>query len=68
MDRVLVFVYGTLKTGQPNHHLMMTEETGKAELVAPAVTGQRLPLVIASRPVCIIRVTTRDRLFMQYVY
>ena len=49
MDRTLVFVYGTLKTGEPNNSLLMTPETGAAELVAPAVTRRPLPLVIASR-------------------
>ena len=51
MDRVLVFVYGTLKRGEPNHGLLLAPETGRAELVTPAVTRQPLPLVIASRSV-----------------
>ena len=46
---MLVFVYGTLKSGQPNHSLLTAADTGQAELVAPAVTRRRLPLVIASR-------------------
>ncbi|XP_037088268.1 gamma-glutamylaminecyclotransferase-like [Pollicipes pollicipes] len=49
MDGALVFVYGTLKAGEPNHRLLMDEQTGLARLVAPAVTERRLPLVIASR-------------------
>ncbi|KAF0302648.1 Gamma-glutamylaminecyclotransferase [Amphibalanus amphitrite] len=49
MERMLVFLYGTLKTGQPNHHLLLAAETGRAEPVGPALTRRQLPLVIASR-------------------
>ncbi|TNN56458.1 Gamma-glutamylaminecyclotransferase [Liparis tanakae] len=42
-----VFVYGTLKKGQPNFYRMVDAANGKAELLASACTTQRYPLVIA---------------------
>ncbi|XP_077430276.1 gamma-glutamylaminecyclotransferase-like [Vanacampus margaritifer] len=42
-----VFVYGTLKRGQPNHFRMLNESVGAARLLASAVTTERFPLVIA---------------------
>ncbi|XP_017287102.1 gamma-glutamylaminecyclotransferase C isoform X2 [Kryptolebias marmoratus] len=44
-----VFVYGTLKKGQPNHHYMMDSSNGKATFVATAITAQKYPLVIAGK-------------------
>lgn len=44
----LVFVYGTLKQGQPNHHRLLDAANGEAEFVSWAVTVQRFPLVIAT--------------------
>ncbi|KAH7952459.1 hypothetical protein HPB52_023480 [Rhipicephalus sanguineus] len=43
-----VFVYGTLKTGEPNNHVMKDSENGKATLIGTAVTVKKWPLVIAS--------------------
>lgn len=45
----LVFVYGTLKTGQPNGYRMPDVKTGNASFVGKAVTVSKWPLVIASR-------------------
>ncbi|XP_042369218.1 gamma-glutamylaminecyclotransferase B-like [Plectropomus leopardus] len=42
-----VFVYGTLKKGQPNHYRMFESTNGKAEFLASARTTQKYPLVIA---------------------
>ncbi|XP_034404268.1 gamma-glutamylaminecyclotransferase-like [Cyclopterus lumpus] len=42
-----VFVYGTLKKGQPNYHRMFEGANGKAAFLASARTAQRYPLVIA---------------------
>ena len=42
-----VFVYGTLKQGQPNHHRMLDPANGHAHFLAPARTLDRYPLVIA---------------------
>ncbi len=48
--RHLVFVYGTLKKGEPNHHWITEEEKyGKASFVAEGTTEQKYPLVVASR-------------------
>ncbi|XP_034032978.1 gamma-glutamylaminecyclotransferase-like [Thalassophryne amazonica] len=44
-----VFVYGTLKKGQPNYHQMLDCTNGKAEFLATACTTQKFPLIIASK-------------------
>lgn len=44
-----VFVYGTLKTDQPNYFRMMDHNNGQAEFVAHARTVDRYPLVIATK-------------------
>ncbi|XP_061918154.1 gamma-glutamylaminecyclotransferase-like [Entelurus aequoreus] len=43
-----VFVYGTLKRGQPNNRRMSDKGNGHAQLLASAVTTQKFPLVIAT--------------------
>ncbi|XP_054643138.1 gamma-glutamylaminecyclotransferase-like [Dunckerocampus dactyliophorus] len=45
----LVFVYGTLKRGQPNNFYMTDKRNGHAWLLASAVTTQTFPLVIAGQ-------------------
>lgn len=49
MSRNLVFVYGTLKRNEPNHHWLVEKENGDARLVGVANTKEKYPLVIASR-------------------
>ncbi|XP_029303976.1 gamma-glutamylaminecyclotransferase B-like [Cottoperca gobio] len=44
-----VFVYGTLKKGQPNYYRMFELANGKAEFLASACTTQKYPLVIAGK-------------------
>lgn len=44
-----VFVFGTLKHGQPNHNLMQDTANGKAVLIGRGVTRESFPVVIASR-------------------
>ncbi|XP_072031180.1 gamma-glutamylaminecyclotransferase-like [Amphiura filiformis] len=44
----LVFTYGTLKNGQPNHELMTKSEKGHATFVGEAKTVEKWPLVVAS--------------------
>ncbi|XP_030011134.1 gamma-glutamylaminecyclotransferase-like [Sphaeramia orbicularis] len=44
-----VFVYGTLKKGQPNYYRMFDTTNGKAEFLASARTTERYPLVIATK-------------------
>lgn len=44
-----IFVYGTLKKGQPNHYRMFDSTNGKAEFLASARTTQKYPLVIADK-------------------
>ena len=43
-----VFVYGTLKRGQPNHPLILNPEFGTAKYIGPARTVEKFPLVVAS--------------------
>ena len=44
-----VFVYGTLKCGQPNHHLMNMLELGHCRLIGTARTDVGFPLIITTR-------------------
>uniref|UniRef100_A0A1B6LGZ0 Gamma-glutamylcyclotransferase family protein n=1 Tax=Graphocephala atropunctata TaxID=36148 RepID=A0A1B6LGZ0_9HEMI len=44
-----VFVYGTLKTGEPNHHWLTQPENGHSRFVGEGMTLVKYPLVIASR-------------------
>eukprot|EP00058_Branchiostoma_floridae_P006612 XP_002592100.1 hypothetical protein BRAFLDRAFT_84969 [Branchiostoma floridae] len=46
MSLIRVFVYGTLKRGQPNYHYMVN---GMAKFVGKGRTVDRLPLVVASK-------------------
>ncbi|CAH1735565.1 unnamed protein product [Chironomus riparius] len=46
---IRVFVYGTLKSGQPNHFLMQDVKNGMAKFIARAVTTEKFPLVVATR-------------------
>lgn len=45
----LIFVYGTLKRGQPNAKLMKDESTGKAAFISTGKSREKYPLVIASK-------------------
>ncbi|GFR95848.1 gamma-glutamylaminecyclotransferase [Elysia marginata] len=48
--RYLIFVYGTLKTGQPNHYLFTdsTFSKGTATLLGTGETSEKYPLVVSS--------------------
>ena len=45
----LMFVYGTLKRGQPNNHFIHDTESGHAEFVGTGHTTEQYPLVIAGK-------------------
>lgn len=45
----LIFVYGTLKTNQPNHYWLRNREHGFSRLVASGKTQERYPLLIGTR-------------------
>ena len=45
----IVFVYGILKRGQPNYHVITNEDNGSATLVSMAKTVEKWTLVIATR-------------------
>jgi len=47
--RFQVFVYGTLKKGQPNHHWLSQTENGFQTFLGHATSVKKFPLVIASR-------------------
>ena len=46
---MLVFVYGTLKTGLPNHFLLKDENNGKGTFVTNGTTVDRFPLIVATK-------------------
>ncbi|KAK6642634.1 hypothetical protein RUM43_004136 [Polyplax serrata] len=45
----LVFVYGTLKRGEPNHSYLQVKDNGYAKFVSQGKTVEKYPLVIASK-------------------
>ena len=45
---MLVFVYGTLKAGFPNHFLLQDENNGKAAFLSIGTTTERFPLIVAT--------------------
>ena len=44
-----IFVYGTLKQGEPNHYLLKNEDNGVKIYCGKAKTVNKFPLVVASR-------------------
>ena len=48
-QRYLMFVYGTLKRGQPNNHFLNNPESGHAEFLCSGHTTAQYPLVIAGK-------------------
>lgn len=44
-----VFVYGTLKNGQPNHYWLTDTNNGAAHLIGNGTTQTKFPLIIASQ-------------------
>ncbi|MFH4978922.1 hypothetical protein AB6A40_005631 [Gnathostoma spinigerum] len=52
----LVFVYGTLKNGEPNHRVMTDPTTGNHHFIGRGRTESKFPLVVASKfniPFCL---------------
>lgn len=45
----LVFVYGTLKNGEPNHSWLKNVENGVGEFVCNGTTDTKFPLIIATK-------------------
>ena len=43
----LVFVYGTLKIGEPNHH-WLTDARGRSSFLGPGLTLDTWPLVVVT--------------------
>ncbi|XP_023215997.1 gamma-glutamylaminecyclotransferase-like isoform X1 [Centruroides sculpturatus] len=48
-EKNLVFVYGTLKSGEPNYDILTNEDNGICNYIGKAKTYDKWPLVIASR-------------------
>lgn len=44
-----VFVYGTLKKGEPNENVMTNPDTGKYQFVTSAQMIDKYPLIVASK-------------------
>ncbi|XP_077284226.1 putative gamma-glutamylcyclotransferase CG2811 isoform X2 [Arctopsyche grandis] len=44
-----VFVYGTLKTGEPNHHWLTSKNNGYSKFLGNAHTIEKYPLIIATK-------------------
>lgn len=44
-----IFVYGTLKSGQPNHYWLTNLQNGLASYVSSGFTKNQFPLVIGTR-------------------
>lgn len=44
-----VFVYGTLKKGEPNHFYLTTTSNGFAEFVCNGKTSEKFPLIVATK-------------------
>ncbi|KAH8346312.1 hypothetical protein KR084_001777, partial [Drosophila pseudotakahashii] len=47
--RRVVFVYGTLKRGEPNHHWLTKKENGEAKFLGRGTTAVKFPLVVGTR-------------------
>lgn len=44
-----VFVYGTLKKGEPNHHWLTNEKNGFAKFIGSGITMTKFPLIVATK-------------------
>ena len=44
-----VFLYGTLKKGEPNHHWLTDAANGEAEFITQAQTTTEFPLIITTK-------------------
>lgn len=49
MEMFLVFVYGTLKFNQPNHHWLTDHANGVSFFISNGKTSDKYPFVIATR-------------------
>lgn len=46
---IQVFVYGTLKKGEPNHYWLTNQENGFAQFISSGKTETKFPLIIATK-------------------
>lgn len=45
----LIFVYGTLKRGEPNHYVLNKVDNGSAEFVCSGKTATQFPLIVGTK-------------------
>ncbi|KAF1762547.1 hypothetical protein GCK72_010809 [Caenorhabditis remanei] len=48
MEKFKVFVYGTLKTGEPNHKVL-SETEGEYRFISAGTTIEKFPLVVGTK-------------------
>lgn len=46
---ISVFVYGTLKKGEPNHYWLTSADHGFAKFQCTAITATKFPLIVATK-------------------
>lgn len=46
---IQVFVYGTLKKGEPNHYWLTNQENGFAQFISNGKTDIQFPLIVATK-------------------
>lgn len=49
-----IFVYGTLKRVEKNHHILSSKENGFSEFQAEGKTVQKYPLVVGKFELCFV--------------
>lgn len=49
MSRLKVFVYGTLKRNEPNHHWLSDLKNGNSKYLGDGTTLQKYPLIIGTK-------------------
>lgn len=47
--KIIVFVYGTLKSGEPNHHWLTNLNNGASKFIGNGKTTGKFPMVLGTR-------------------
>lgn len=48
MGKHIIFTYGTVKRGEPNHNRLFKNSSGQYEFIGDGITSDRYPLVLAT--------------------